>query len=58
LQVKKWLFLLVELCYFSGNNNSLKALYIINSENVWNGFQTVGLVFHNLHRSRISTKCI
>jgi len=26
--------LLVELCYFSGNNHSLKALYIINSENV------------------------
>jgi len=36
----------------------LKALYIINSENLWNGFQTVGLVFRNLRRSRISTKCI
>jgi len=35
---------------------SLKALYIINSEKVWNGSQTVGLVFHKLHRSRISTK--
>jgi len=46
------------LLYFSGNNHSLKALYIINSENVWNGPQTVGLVFHKLHRSRIFTKCI
>ena len=26
--------LLVELCYFSGQKHSLKALYIINSENV------------------------
>jgi len=25
--------LLVELCYFSGNNHSLKALYIINLKN-------------------------
>jgi len=56
--VKKWLFLLVELCDFSSNNYSLKALYIINSENVWNGSQTVGLVFHKLHRSRKSTNCI
>jgi len=56
--VKKWLVLLVELCYFSGNNHSLKGLYIINSENAWNGSQTVGLVFHKLHRSHISTKCI
>ena len=36
----------------------LNALYIINSEKVWNGSQTVGLVFHKLRRSRISTKCI
>ena len=57
LQVKKWLFLLVELCYFLGNSHSLKALYKNNSENVSNGSQTVGLVFHELHRSRIFTKC-
>jgi len=37
---------------------SLKALYIINSENVWSWSQTVGLSFHKLHISRISTKCI
>jgi len=37
---------------------SLKAFYIINSENVWNGSQTVGLIFHKLLISRISTKCI
>ena len=55
---KKWLFVLFELCYFSGNNHSLKALCIINSENVWNGPQTVGLIFHKLRISCISTKCI
>jgi len=43
---------------FSGNNQSLKALYIINSENVRKGSQTVGFIFHKLRRSRISTKCI
>jgi len=43
---------------FSRNNHSLKALYIINSENVWNGSQTVGLIFHNRHIFRIFTKCI
>jgi len=30
LSAKKWLFLLVEICDFSGNNHSLKTLYIIN----------------------------
>ena len=43
---------------FFREKNSLKALYIINSEKVWNRSQTVGLVFHKLHRSHISTKYI
>jgi len=30
---EKVAILLVELCYFSGNNHSLKALYIINLKN-------------------------
>ena len=34
---RKWLFLLIELCDFSGNNHILKVCYIINSENVWSG---------------------
>jgi len=55
---KKWIFLLVELRDISGNNHSLKALYIINSENVWSRSQTAGLIFHKLHISHISTKCI
>jgi len=55
---QKWLLLLVEICDFSRNNDSLKVLCVINSENVWNGSQRVGLIFHKLHRSRISTKCI
>jgi len=45
-------------CDFSGNNYSVKALYIINSENVCNVSQTVGIIFHKLHISRISTKFI
>jgi len=36
---RKWLFWLVELCHFSGKNHNLRALYIINSENVWRGSQ-------------------
>jgi len=36
----------------------MKALYIINSEKVWNGSQRVGLICHKLQISRIPTKCI
>jgi len=43
---------------FFRENHSLKALYIINSEKVWNEPQTVGLVFHKVHRSHVSTYCI
>jgi len=31
---RKLLFLLIDLCNLLGNHQSLKALYIINSENV------------------------
>ena len=31
------------------NNHSLKAPYIIKSENVWNESQKMGFVFHKLH---------
>jgi len=43
---------------FFRENHTLKALCIINSEKVWNEPQTVGLVFHKVHRSHISTYCI
>jgi len=62
-QTKEIIFCRSKSCYFCWSNyvlfqgiTSLKVLYINNSENVWNGSQTVGLVFHKLHRSRISTK--
>jgi len=54
---KSGYFYLSNYAIFQGIT-SLKALYIINSENVWNGSQTVDLIFHKLHVSRISTKCI
>jgi len=42
---RKWLFLLVELCNFSGNNNSWKHFI----SNVWSGSQKLGIIFHKLH---------
>ena len=48
-RIRKLLFLLVEPCDISGNNQSLKSLFIINSENIWSGSQNMGFVFHKLH---------
>jgi len=45
---RQWLFLWVELCDLSGNNDSLKAFYISNSKNVWSGSKKMGPIFHKL----------
>jgi len=46
---RNWLFLVVELCDPSGNHHSLKSPFLINSQEVWTGFEKIGLVFHQLH---------
>jgi len=39
----------VELYDLSGKHNSLKSLYIINSQEVWHGSKKIDPVFHKLH---------
>ena len=45
---RKWLSL-VELCNLSGNHQSLKSPFIINSQKVWSRLKKIGLLFHKLH---------
>ena len=45
---------MVELCCPSGNDHSLKALCIINSENIWSVSQKMGLIFYMLHTTQVS----
>ena len=42
-------YIFVKLCDFSKNNHGWKRFISINSENVWSGYQKMGLVFHKLH---------
>ena len=44
---RKWLFL-VELCDFSGNHQSLKSLFVINSQIIWSGSKKIGITFHKI----------
>jgi len=55
---RKWLFMLVGLRDFSGNQHSLKTPYFINSRNFWNGCKK-GLAFWTPKRDghRFFTSC-
>jgi len=46
---RKWLFLLVELCYLSENHHCLKSPFIIHSQKVGNRSTEIRSIFHKLH---------